>query len=397
MKKVIALILLLSVCVLPLVSCLDQNDKADNTHKECTEHTWSQYYFDNNTHWREYTCGCSCPKNLDNHIDTNNDNTCDICSYKYYCDEHNQYFSEKYPWILDITASEVTEIQMTHHIMNSELGSFDNVYSLFDKESIADFINQCRSLTMYEIGGFEPLPNSPKYFYKIILNDKTEYTFYIYCGFLDGSWGLKYQPTITKYPTAEHAYSFVLYLTFGQVYEYNNSSQKICCLNNTDELEFVLLDSSKAPKNEPTHLLKLNYTTLYILNESTFYYFNEQDEQIYCRLTHGNFYQMFDEFSIPYQILVNTFLEKHPELTTSTVDKYFGITETGAIMALISSPELQNFNQSDDMQWIDGTPIRNYSQVFVLYQNEFYSVGSAYRNGIITKNDVRTIYLMQQK
>ena len=67
MKKIIAFVLLLSLCVLPLVSCIEQNDEADISVKECTEHTLSEYQFDENEHWREYTCGCATPDNKESH------------------------------------------------------------------------------------------------------------------------------------------------------------------------------------------------------------------------------------------------------------------------------------------------------------------------------------------
>lgn len=386
MKKVIILALVVFAFSLAFPSCSYNNT--------CNEHIWGEYQYNEHVHWREYICGCPWPENIADHIDANKDNKCDVCSYKYNVNKYNRYFSDQYPWILDITASEVAEIQMIHHIMNSDLGSYDNVYSIIDKESIADFINQCQSLTMYKIAGFEPAPNSAKYFYTITLNDKTEYTFYIYCGFLDGNWHLKYQPNITQYSTVKHAYSFVLNLPFGQVYTYSNSSERICCLNNMNDLRFEVINNDDAPKNEPTHIIEINHITLYVLNGNTFYYYNGNEEQIYCHLTCGDFYQIFEEFSVTYQMLLDAFLSKNSELTTATVDKYFCTTESGAIIALITSPEIE-YPEESTISWIDGTPIKNFSKVFVLYQNELYSIGTAYQNGIITKNDLKTIYLMQ--
>lgn len=352
------------------------------------------YRFDSTDHWCEYVCDCLIPNLIEKHIDKNEDGLCDVCSYVYYSEEYDHKFSDHYSWILDITSDDIAEIQMRHHIMNSELGTYDNVFSLYDKNNIDDFINQLKSLTMYMIAGFEPAPNASKLFYDIKLNDGTVYSFNIHCGFLDSQWSLKYQPSILKYSNTEMAYSFVLYLTFGQVYEYNIPSKQICCLNNIDDFEFELINTDDAPKSVPTHFIKINHTTLYVLNSNTFYYFNENDEKILCRLTNGDLYQMFDEFSVNYQLLVNAFLDQNPNLTSATVNKYFGTAENGAIMGLITSPEIE-YTESPVTEWIDGTPIKDYFNVYVLYQNELYSVGTAFKNGIITKNDVKTIYLMQ--
>lgn len=60
MKKILILLLLISFCILPLASCIEEN-------KECTNHTWSEYQFDENEHWREYTCGCPTPDNKQSH------------------------------------------------------------------------------------------------------------------------------------------------------------------------------------------------------------------------------------------------------------------------------------------------------------------------------------------
>ncbi len=395
MTKIIILTAIILVFTVFLTSCFkDQTPCTTTTVIPPHEKHIFKYHFDNTEHWCEYVCGCSFPNVIEKHIDENEDGLCDVCSYVYYSEQYNHKFSDHYSWILDITSDEIAEIQMTHHVMNSELGTYDNVYSLYDKDNIDDFINQLKSLTMHMIAGFEPAPDAAKLFYDFKLNDGTVYSFNIYCGFLDGHWSLKYQPNILKYSNIESAYSFVLHLTFGQVYAYNNPSERICCLNNTDDFEFILIDTDDAPQSAPTHFIKINYTTLYVLNSNTFYYLNENEEKIFCRLTNGDFYQMFDKFSVNYQLLVDAFLAQNPELTSATVDKYFGTTESGAIMALITSPEIDN-TETAVTEWIDGTPIKNYFNVFVLYQNELYSVGTAFRDGIITKSDVKTIYLMQ--
>ena len=387
---IIALALLATSCFKDELPCTTTTVQPPSTHEE---HLLGEYHFDNTDHWREYVCGCF-SNVIENHVDKDGDGLCDVCSYAFYKEQYDCKFSDYYSWILDITSDDVAEIQMREHVMNSELGSYDNIYLWYDKDSIDDFINQLKSLTMYMIAGFEPAPEASKFFYDIKLKDGTVLDFYIFCGFLDGNWALKYQPNILKYSGIESAYSFVQYLTFGQVYAYNDQANKICCLNNTDNFKFVLIDSNNAPQNQPTHLIKINHTTLYILNSNIFYYLNENEEKIYCRLIQEDFYQMFDDFSVNYKLLINAFLAQNPNLTSATVDKYFGTTESGAIMALIRSPELDD-TKNAVTEWIDGTPIKNYFNVFVFYQNELYSVGDAFRNGIITKNDVKTIYLLQ--
>ena len=120
-----------------------------------------------------------------------------------------------------------------------------------------------------------------------------------------------------------------------------------------------------------------------------FYYFNENEEKICCRLVNNNFYDMFAENAVYYNTLVDAFLAKNPELSTAYLYRFYGISETGAIMGRIISDEIE---YEDYTGRYDRYPIDNPQQIFVFYKNELYTLSEAYKNGYITTNDIKIMY-----
>ena len=73
MKKRFIFGIAILICFVIMASALLLNH-FNNTKKEptktekiCLEHTFAEYQFDKNEHWREYTCGCSTPDNKESH------------------------------------------------------------------------------------------------------------------------------------------------------------------------------------------------------------------------------------------------------------------------------------------------------------------------------------------
>ena len=70
MKKILVSMFLL-VFGLCLVGC-----------EQSHEHTWGEWQYNDEYHWRNYNCEHSTTNNYSKHIDDNNDNECDVCLYK---------------------------------------------------------------------------------------------------------------------------------------------------------------------------------------------------------------------------------------------------------------------------------------------------------------------------
>lgn len=293
------------------------------------------------------------------------------------------------PWLYDLNSDDVVEVKMREHITNTTYGTVDDVYTLNDKEDIADLIYKFKWLRCYDIQGFSPGDYAPKQYFDFVLSDGTVYSFYVYCGFLNGSINIEYMPSPNDYDSTQHSHTLYVGWGHGLVYDHSASSKQIACLNDANKWEFVFVDEESFHQGEPTHSIKVNYTTLYVVDGNLFYYFNENEEKICCRLVNNNFYDMFAENAVYYNTLVDAFLAKNPELSTAYLYRFYGISETGAIMGRIISDEIE---YEDYTGRYDRYPIDNPQQIFVFYKNELYTLSEAYKNGYITTNDIKIMY-----
>ena len=81
MKKLITILSLALTFVLLLTSC--DFFKANLVgERDCTEHVWSDYKYNELVHWREYTCGCPWPEIVEEHVNLDGDLLCDICGFQ---------------------------------------------------------------------------------------------------------------------------------------------------------------------------------------------------------------------------------------------------------------------------------------------------------------------------
>ena len=95
MKKILVSMFLL-VFGLCLVGC-----------KRSHEHTWGEWQYNNEYHWRNYSCEHSTPNNSSKHIDDNNDNECDVCLYKIHVNTE--------------TENEITDANIINGLLNMTL------------------------------------------------------------------------------------------------------------------------------------------------------------------------------------------------------------------------------------------------------------------------------------
>ena len=77
MKRILVLLLLVMV-ILMLFAC-DFSKAEPIGKRDCTEHIWGEYKYNELVHWREYTCGCPWPEIVEEHINYDADLFCDIC------------------------------------------------------------------------------------------------------------------------------------------------------------------------------------------------------------------------------------------------------------------------------------------------------------------------------
>ena len=73
MKKPMAMLL----CLCASFACVGCNNTANTEH---TEHTF-EWKINDETHFKEYTCGCTTPPNQAQHFDGNGNRLCDDCGY----------------------------------------------------------------------------------------------------------------------------------------------------------------------------------------------------------------------------------------------------------------------------------------------------------------------------
>ncbi len=77
MKRILISLLLVTL-ILMLFAC--ELSKAEPIGKrDCTEHVWGEYKYNELVHWREYTCGCPWPEIVEEHINYDSDLFCDVC------------------------------------------------------------------------------------------------------------------------------------------------------------------------------------------------------------------------------------------------------------------------------------------------------------------------------
>ncbi|MBR5140355.1 MAG: hypothetical protein IKV16_04790, partial [Clostridia bacterium] len=85
MKRVLAILLVVMLCVLALASCTTGGDAHVHTFKE----TWTS---DASGHWYDATCECEDVEIIKlAHSDKNNDGVCDICEFKTACSDGHTY------------------------------------------------------------------------------------------------------------------------------------------------------------------------------------------------------------------------------------------------------------------------------------------------------------------
>lgn len=97
MKKLLAILLLVILCLCFLASC--------EYFKH--EHITGDWRFSDEHHWRITTCTqgwCDIDPMLQNHVDENNDNVCDVCGYTKSVTEDTGHTEHTYEWIItDVT------------------------------------------------------------------------------------------------------------------------------------------------------------------------------------------------------------------------------------------------------------------------------------------------------
>ena len=95
MKRVLALLLAMLVCVGMLVAC---GDTPEEPHVHTYSTTWTS---DSSNHWYSATCECTdAPIVKLAHADKNNDGACDVCEYKVACAGGHTYSED---WTVDCT------------------------------------------------------------------------------------------------------------------------------------------------------------------------------------------------------------------------------------------------------------------------------------------------------
>ncbi len=289
---------------------LEEHIDSDNNHicDVCSyeiphEHT-SEWGWSEECHWFYYTCGCPSNDIAELHTDYDENNACDICDYIMLPASEDTFLHEFEPWLLVLTSENVKQLKTTIEYIGVAPGRLKSILRTKDKTNIQNLIDAYKSITLTEIPRDEALVTGGSGFtIEFILNDGASHSLYFNNGnyqYYEPELSLSLFFALSEIPTLENgtnlsfSYSFITYLDVGTLYVYDNTTEpatpiKVGEFNNIGALEFEAYPYVPYPTTKPTHHLETEFGILYIIDEVTFY-IQSGCEIMYFRLTNNAFY-----------------------------------------------------------------------------------------------------------
>lgn len=357
------------------------------------------------THFKQYTCGCSSPDVVEAHLDEDGDLFCDVCNYAYsFCGLPEVYYLSTYEnWIETLTAEDVAKVRTISEHVGIAPGSLKTIESSTDKGAISRLIEAYIKLEMSPIAPEEALISGGSAFtIEFILNDGTVRSLYFnngnyynpaisYCQYFE----LLSVPTFREDDKTWTSCGFVSYSGVGTVCSYvpaMSAKPTPICQIPLDELEFAYdVDVNFAEIEPYGRLVQTDFGDLTFITPDIFYI----DGGVCCVLVGKDLDELISEYSESNDeyyctVLIEAFREKNPGVEFVSIRKYYGKFESGAIVAMIDSGAYdealwQEIIDDVVIQYTDG------NRIIVLYNNEFYTLTEAYDQGYITADELNVI------
>lgn len=358
------------------------------------------------THFKQYTCGCSSPDVVEAHLDEDGDLCCDVCNYVFsVCGLPEVKLLSAYePWIETLTAEDVAKVRTVFEYVSVAPGNLKTIESSTDKDAISRIIEEYMKLEMSPMSPEDGLICGGSAFtIEFILNDGTVRSLYFsngnysnpaisYCQCFE----LLYVPTFKEDDKTWTSCGFVSYSGVGTVCSYEPAMSfynpvPICQIP-LDELEFEYDVDVDLAEIEPYNILvQTDFGDLTFITPDIFYI----DGGTCCVLVGKNLDELISEYSESndennYEILIEAFWKKNPDAEFVSIRNYYGKFESGAIVAMIDSGGYdaalwQEIIDDVVIQYTDG------NRIIVLYNDEFYTLTEAYDQGYITAENLTVI------
>ncbi|MBR4031899.1 MAG: hypothetical protein IKJ07_04110 [Clostridia bacterium] len=356
------------------------------------------------THFKQYTCGCSSPDVAEAHLDEDGDLFCDVCNYAYsFCGLPEVYYLSTYEnWIETLTAENVAKVRTISEYVGVAPGSLKTIESSTDKGAISRIIEEYMKLEMSPIAPEEALVDGGSAFtIEFILNDGTVRSLYFNNGNYSNNWQyfeLLSVPTFKEDDKTWTSCGFVSYSGVGTVCSYvpemSFYNPTPICQIPLDELEFQYDVDVDLAEIKPYNLLvQTDFGDLTFITPDIFYI--DGGRGICCVLVGKDLDELISEYSESNDeyyctVLIEAFWKKNPDAEFVSIRNCYGKFESGAIVAMIDSGA---YDEAEWQEIIDDVVIQytNGNRIIVLYNNEFYTLTEAYDQGYITADELNVI------
>ena len=269
------------------------------------EHTGEWVEYNQHTHYYQYTCGCTLPDRIEEHINYDADLFCDVCGFNMseIPTPTNHFLRNQAgcEWLNEITAEDIAKIKIISGAVGVAPGNLNNVSSSTDEAVIARIFEEYYWLDTAPISKMEgQIDGGGGVTVKFILKDGTAKELYINNGnYLDTNgdyFELLFTPKFKDTDNATKAYGFITYLGTGTVYDKDNNP---VCEIPIDELEFVESDGCvDAVVTGYYYTVETEFGTLYFDYSNDLFYLREVDYIEFYRLVSKNLDELIAEYSI---------------------------------------------------------------------------------------------------
>ena len=272
------------------------------------EHTGEWVEYNQHTHYYQYTCGCTLPDRIEEHINYDADLFCDVCGFNMSeiptPTNHFLRNQEGCEWLNDITAEDIAEIKIISGAVGVAPGNLNNISSSTDEAVIARIFEDYYWLDTAPISKMEgQIDGGGGVTVKFILKDGTAKELYINNGnYLDTNgdyFELLSTPKFKDTDNATKAYGFITYLGTGTVCDKDNNP---VCEIPIDELEFVESDGCvDAMVTGYYYTVETEFGTLYFDYSNDLFYLQFEEGEVdyieFYRLVGKNLDELIAEYS----------------------------------------------------------------------------------------------------
>ena len=272
------------------------------------EHTGEWVEYNQHTHYYQYTCGCTLPDRIEEHINYDADLFCDVCGFNMseIPTPTNHFLRNQAgcEWLNEITAGDIAEIKIISGAVGVDPGNLNNVSSSTDEAVIARIFEEYYWLDTAPISKMEgQIDGGGGVTVEFILNNGTAKELYINNGnYLDTNgdyFELLFTPKFKDTDNATKAYGFITYLGTGTVYDKDNNP---VCEIPIDELEFVEFDGCvDAVVTGYYYTVETEFGTLYFDYSNDLFYLQFEEGEVdyieFYRIVGKNLDELIAEYS----------------------------------------------------------------------------------------------------